>query len=535
MQDYDAKADLWSVGCIFYEMLVGVPPFKGSSPRDLYHNIKSKQLSVPTDCLLTQESLVILQRVRILHNMSTLSLLQFPVLQLLERNPLRRVSLIKFYEGCRFLKLLTPDMSASMSSAAAGVMSAVGNSSIQASSTAQPTIIPAHSTASSLLAPTAAVPASQMGLMTTAAVGSAAPVGNIVMGSTLAKQSSFTERAGLHPATATTIVAIAGTSYTNTPQIPQASSVSTPGPNSSAPPFPPVRSPKSKLEVQEAPFVTDDRAWDSPRKETIHAPGSVEKERQHSNVYNSHPAQSKQSTSSPGPNEDDFVIVEPSAPHPYRPAGSMYDKDSYSSGPARYSAKSSLFTGPGPGQLQQRTGLAPHYSSSPKLASNKMLTLQQQHQQKQRLRELEHITTSLQQSVDHTCEIVTAIVTIADKLSIEALAHEQTLSTKIPPRIDLPKEMHPTKEKPASNSSSGRSRGDSFNMDATAIATNFNVACAIYLHSLTIGQDTLMKVVECLEANEKDMNADHGLLIGRLRSVRMHHWALCLCLTKCLF
>jgi serine/threonine-protein kinase ULK/ATG1 len=63
MQDYDAKADLWSVGCIFYEMLVGTPPFKGASPRDLYHNIKSKQLSVPSDIHLSQESLVILQRV----------------------------------------------------------------------------------------------------------------------------------------------------------------------------------------------------------------------------------------------------------------------------------------------------------------------------------------------------------------------------------------------------------------------------------------------------------------------------------------
>lgn len=66
MQDYDAKADLWSVGCIFYEMLVGTPPFKGSSPRDLYHNIKSKQLSVPTDVVLSHESLVILQRVSVL-------------------------------------------------------------------------------------------------------------------------------------------------------------------------------------------------------------------------------------------------------------------------------------------------------------------------------------------------------------------------------------------------------------------------------------------------------------------------------------
>ena len=67
MQEYDAKADLWSVGCIFYEMLVGVPPFRGSNPRELYHNIKSKPLTVPTDVRMSQEALVILQRVRCMH------------------------------------------------------------------------------------------------------------------------------------------------------------------------------------------------------------------------------------------------------------------------------------------------------------------------------------------------------------------------------------------------------------------------------------------------------------------------------------
>ena len=80
MQEYDAKADVWyvdnefprithppshppsiscllhtlyhtvhrSVGCIFYEMLVGCPPFKGSNPRELFQNIRTKQLQVPT-------------------------------------------------------------------------------------------------------------------------------------------------------------------------------------------------------------------------------------------------------------------------------------------------------------------------------------------------------------------------------------------------------------------------------------------------------------------------------------------------------
>lgn len=87
MQEYDAKADLWSVGCIFYEMLVGTPPFKGSNPRELFNNIKTRPLLVPPEIQLSTESLVILQR-------------------LLERNPARRVSLEQFYEACRFLPML---------------------------------------------------------------------------------------------------------------------------------------------------------------------------------------------------------------------------------------------------------------------------------------------------------------------------------------------------------------------------------------------------------------------------------------------
>jgi serine/threonine protein kinase len=29
MKDYDEKADIWSLGCVFYEMLVGSTPYKG--------------------------------------------------------------------------------------------------------------------------------------------------------------------------------------------------------------------------------------------------------------------------------------------------------------------------------------------------------------------------------------------------------------------------------------------------------------------------------------------------------------------------
>ena len=42
-QKYDAKADLWSVGAILFEMLVGKPPFSGANHVQLLKNIDSKE------------------------------------------------------------------------------------------------------------------------------------------------------------------------------------------------------------------------------------------------------------------------------------------------------------------------------------------------------------------------------------------------------------------------------------------------------------------------------------------------------------
>ena len=102
MQEYDAKADVWSVGCIFYEMLVGCPPFKGSNPRELFQNIRTKQLQVPSDVPVGADSLAILRK-------------------LLERAPQRRASLDQLCEACRVITS-AERMAASVGAAASGML-----------------------------------------------------------------------------------------------------------------------------------------------------------------------------------------------------------------------------------------------------------------------------------------------------------------------------------------------------------------------------------------------------------------------------
>ncbi|XP_034461190.1 serine/threonine-protein kinase ULK2 isoform X3 [Hippoglossus hippoglossus] len=51
-QNYDAKADLWSIGTVIYQCLVGKPPFQANSPQDLrmfYEKNKSLQPIIPRE------------------------------------------------------------------------------------------------------------------------------------------------------------------------------------------------------------------------------------------------------------------------------------------------------------------------------------------------------------------------------------------------------------------------------------------------------------------------------------------------------
>jgi len=46
-QKYDAKADLWSVGMVLYEMLIGKTPFKASNPMELLQKIEKQKDDIP--------------------------------------------------------------------------------------------------------------------------------------------------------------------------------------------------------------------------------------------------------------------------------------------------------------------------------------------------------------------------------------------------------------------------------------------------------------------------------------------------------
>ena len=80
-QKYDAKADLWSVGTILYELLVGRPPFTGANPMQLLKNIERSDAKIPGKiaAALSPECVSILRG-------------------LLRRDPVQRMSFEEFFD-----------------------------------------------------------------------------------------------------------------------------------------------------------------------------------------------------------------------------------------------------------------------------------------------------------------------------------------------------------------------------------------------------------------------------------------------------
>lgn len=48
-KQYSNKCDIWSIGVIFYELIVGMPPWTADNEKNLYSNIIKQPLYVKND------------------------------------------------------------------------------------------------------------------------------------------------------------------------------------------------------------------------------------------------------------------------------------------------------------------------------------------------------------------------------------------------------------------------------------------------------------------------------------------------------
>ena len=51
---YDTKTDIWSLGCLIYELCMLKPPFDASSIKELYKKVKRREIS-PFDSEYSEE------------------------------------------------------------------------------------------------------------------------------------------------------------------------------------------------------------------------------------------------------------------------------------------------------------------------------------------------------------------------------------------------------------------------------------------------------------------------------------------------
>ncbi|KAL7555162.1 hypothetical protein ACHAWF_018820 [Thalassiosira exigua] len=86
-EKYDAKADLWSVGAVLFEMIAGKTPFHGENHMDLLRNIKTKAVRLPANVRVSKEFVKLLKL-------------------LLDRKPHNRADFRAFFEASEALVAL---------------------------------------------------------------------------------------------------------------------------------------------------------------------------------------------------------------------------------------------------------------------------------------------------------------------------------------------------------------------------------------------------------------------------------------------
>jgi len=58
---YTSSSDVWSLGCIIYEILIGIHPFTGDNYMHLISNIRKGYYYIPKSANISQEALNLIE------------------------------------------------------------------------------------------------------------------------------------------------------------------------------------------------------------------------------------------------------------------------------------------------------------------------------------------------------------------------------------------------------------------------------------------------------------------------------------------